>query len=109
MGEGVNDFRKWITRLSSCVGCNGVGVLHEDGHRYLHPHHVRTRAAGGKDENNLLCLCWRCHAEIHQLGLPRWETKRCVDAKKTASVLFGVFGSGVDAREVRVGDARVGR
>jgi 5-methylcytosine-specific restriction endonuclease McrA len=32
----------------------------------LHPHHVIFRSAGGSDDlNNLLTLCAKCHAGIH--------------------------------------------
>ena len=34
-----------------------------------HPHHIRTRGAGGDDEPvNLIALCTTHHTEIHQLG-----------------------------------------
>lgn len=38
-----------------------------------HIHHIRTRGAGGSDEDeNLLALCWRCHDELHKLGWKTW-------------------------------------
>ncbi len=34
-----------------------------------HPHHIRTRGAGGDDEwVNLMALCTSHHTEIHQIG-----------------------------------------
>ena len=33
------------------------------------PHHIRTRGAGGSDdEANLIRLCYKCHAYIHSHG-----------------------------------------
>lgn len=106
MGEGVNDFRKWITELRFCVACGRWGVMHSDGKRYLHPHHVRSRGAGGVDAENLIPLCFICHAETHQIGLPRWEAKRKINAEKTAKVLFDLFTSGMEPQSVRVDEAR---
>ena len=37
------------------------------------PHHIKTRGAGGKDdETNLLRLCYRHHLDIHNLGQTRF-------------------------------------
>ena len=34
-----------------------------------HPHHIRTRGAGGDDESvNLMGLCTMHHTQIHQIG-----------------------------------------
>jgi hypothetical protein len=33
----------------------------------LHVHHVKSRGARGNDvAENLVCLCWRCHDEVHR-------------------------------------------
>lgn len=101
------DFRRWISRLPGCCACGGIGPLHEDGLRYLHPHHVKTRGAGGKDLSNLLGLCWKCHSEVHSLGLFRWQTKHKIDAQGTAEMLFDLYADGVDAERVRLDDSRV--
>jgi 5-methylcytosine-specific restriction endonuclease McrA len=38
----------------------------------MHIHHVRSRGAGGNDvPENLVCLCWRCHDEVHRGVIPR--------------------------------------
>ena len=101
-------FKEWISSLPRCV-CGRFGERHDDGKRYLHPHHVRTKGAGGGDDANLLGVCWICHSEFHQLGIKRWEDKRGIDSKKTAVVLFNLFREGVDPEAVRVGDSIVHR
>lgn len=36
-------------------------------------HHVRTRGAGGDDDDeNLLALCSECHRGVHDLGWKTW-------------------------------------
>ncbi len=43
-----------------CEACGGLSEA---------PHHIRTRGAGGDDDaNNLLALCFGCHAMIHRGG-----------------------------------------
>ena len=40
------------------------------------PHHIRTRASGGKDTNiNLLALCFVCHGAWHAEGWSRFAEK----------------------------------
>ncbi len=37
----------------------------------LQIHHVEPRGSGGSDmPENLITLCWRCHAEAHGVRLP---------------------------------------
>jgi 5-methylcytosine-specific restriction endonuclease McrA len=39
----------------------------------LHRHHIKSRGAGGADEDlNLICLCALCHTDAHS-GKPRKE------------------------------------
>lgn len=46
-----------------CALCDDV--------RGLQIHHVMPRGRGGSDEPmNLICLCWRCHAEAHGTWMP---------------------------------------
>lgn len=46
---------------SECVVCGDVAT---------EVHHVKTRGAGGGDEDwNLLPICRRCHVDIHKAGL----------------------------------------
>jgi hypothetical protein len=41
-----------------------------------HPHHVRSRGSGGDDvPENLMPLCARHHAEIHQVGTIKMASK----------------------------------
>ena len=41
----------------------------------LQVHHIIRRASGGtNDPANLICLCWRCHAEAHGTIIPERHT-----------------------------------
>ena len=56
--------------LEACTICgkNGDGLV-----TY---HHLKSRGAGGSDEeNNLMSLCQAHHNEIHQKGLIHFEEK----------------------------------
>jgi hypothetical protein len=37
------------------------------------PHHVKSRGAGGQDENNLVPLCRTCHTSVHTRGRATFE------------------------------------
>jgi len=51
----------------SCLVCNNIQAFY---------HHVKTYKSGGKTELfNLMPLCFRCHTEIHQVGLNTFEKK----------------------------------
>jgi hypothetical protein len=48
-------------RDGRCLVC-GKFVTYES----MHPHHIQTRGSGGGDtEDNLICLCGRCHDRVH--------------------------------------------
>lgn len=60
-----NTIRKGIYRREGyrCALC-------DDTHG-LQIHHIIPRSKGGSDDPaNLICLCWRCHAEAHGTWLP---------------------------------------
>lgn len=39
-------------------------------------HHIKTKGSGGNDEeDNLLSLCQKHHAEVHQIGLCKFSNK----------------------------------
>ena len=58
-----------------------------------HPHHVRSRAAGGKD-GSAVGLCIFCHAEVHQLGRQRFERKHGIDLAEVARSLAEELAGG---------------
>ena len=44
----------------------------------LHVHHIKTRGAGGGDiPENLICLCWKCHAKAHSGEINKDQLRRC--------------------------------
>jgi hypothetical protein len=59
-------------------GCAGCGEPDED---KLHAHHMDPFARGGRtDLDNLIPLCWGCHAKIHDHG---WQVVSVGDGKDT--------------------------
>ena len=45
-----------------------------DSAKGLQVHHCITRAEGGSNQpENLICLCWKCHAAAHGTILPGYE------------------------------------
>lgn len=44
----------------------------------INSHHLKTRGAGGSDYT-CVPLCWKHHAEIHQLGRSKFEEKYSID------------------------------
>jgi 5-methylcytosine-specific restriction endonuclease McrA len=51
----------------SCFKRDGFKCRHCYDRNGIHPHHVIYRSHQGPDElNNLLTLCWQCHAAHHQ-------------------------------------------
>ena len=66
MGAGIsNETRRAVYRRDGwrCALC--------DDPRRLQIHHAVPRAAGGSDfQENLITLCWRCHAAAHGVRLP---------------------------------------
>lgn len=60
-----NETRKAVYRRDGyrCALCDDT--------RGLQIHHYIHRSRGGSDKpQNLICLCWRCHAEAHGTWLP---------------------------------------
>lgn len=52
------------------------------------PHHVKTRGSGGKDERNVVPLCWKCHSEVHTIGTKTFADKYAIDLRWEAEVLW---------------------
>jgi hypothetical protein len=50
---------EWVREMP-CCNCGWPGPSH--------PHHVKTRGAGGPDVGNLVPLCPFCHSELHTMG-----------------------------------------
>jgi hypothetical protein len=66
MGAGLsNQVRREVYRRDGwrCALCDDT--------RNLQIHHAIPRAAGGSDfQENLITLCWRCHAAAHGTRVP---------------------------------------
>jgi hypothetical protein len=55
--------------------CEWCGEYAEKGH---HRHHIRHRVGNHKEidldiKENLICLCWKCHTEVHNGSIKRWQ------------------------------------
>lgn len=55
--------------------CEVCGEYAEKGH---HRHHIRHRVGNHKEidldiKENLICLCWECHAKVHNGTIKRWQ------------------------------------
>lgn len=69
-----NETRKLVYRRDGyrCALCDDT--------RGLQIHHVVHRSCGGSDSpHNLICLCWRCHAEAHGTWLPERHVHTATD------------------------------
>lgn len=51
-----------------------------------HPHHVRSRGAGGLDKD-VVPLCWLCHRAVHDHGTRFLEERYEVDLEDEAEKL----------------------
>jgi 5-methylcytosine-specific restriction endonuclease McrA len=62
----------WEREFGCCQGCGRFVPIVEG-----HPHHIKSRGAGGGDEaENIALLCFECHDAIHR-GLIKLEDKEC--------------------------------
>ncbi len=53
-----------------------------------HPHHIRTRGAGGDDDpRNLLALCTGHHTQVHQVGIASFYDRHPKVAPKIRAAL----------------------
>ncbi|MDE0162785.1 MAG: HNH endonuclease [Acidimicrobiaceae bacterium] len=100
-----SQFQALMALYGGCAGCG-----EPDEHK-VHAHHMDPFACGGgTDLDNLIPLCWGCHAKIHD---HRWQVVDAGDGKHTISppdrihhgpahmpdtaALFGPSGQTVDA------------
>ena len=63
-----NSVRKKVYRRDGyrCALCDST--------KGLQVHHVIPRSEGGSNQlQNLICLCWKCHAAAHGTILPGYE------------------------------------
>ena len=64
-----SQFQALMTLYGGCAGCG------EPDENMLHAHHMDPFAWGGRtDLDNLMPLCWGCHAKIHD---HHWQVVRC--------------------------------
>ena len=70
-----SQFRALMALYGGCAGCG------EPDETKVHAHHMDPFAWGGRtDLDNLLPLCWGCHAKIHDHG---WQVVAAGDGKHT--------------------------
>ncbi|MCY4421458.1 MAG: HNH endonuclease [Acidimicrobiaceae bacterium] len=70
-----SQFQALMALYGGCAGCG------EPDENKVHAHHMDPFAWGGRtDLDNLLPLCWGCHAKIHDHG---WRVVAAVDGKHT--------------------------
>jgi hypothetical protein len=73
--------RDWVKTLGCCVpGCRGA---------HIDPHHVRTRGAGGQDDQ-VVNLCREHHDEFHRAGRFTFQRKYRVLLAEHAARLAGL-------------------
>ena len=63
-----------------------IGYCEYCGNRFsLQVHNIRSRGAGGDDvEDNLICLCWKCHREAHDGNIGRDKLKQIMGRRNCA-------------------------
>ncbi len=79
----TNAQRKAIYRRDrySCALC--------DSNRGLQIHHVMPRAQGGGNQpDNLITVCWRCHAVLHGTRLPEYPDWMTTEDLEQAAVEY---------------------
>lgn len=58
---------RYSSKESECVAC---------GASWSDLHHIKTRGAGGDDQEwNLMPLCRACHTQVHQIGLGHFSQR----------------------------------
>lgn len=77
-----SEFIEWL-RLRPCGVCSESPPSD--------PHHVRTRAAGGGTEENVVPLCRVCHTKIHQLGKLTFRSRTGVDLEAVAREEWAIW------------------
>jgi hypothetical protein len=56
--------------------------------------HVKTRATGGADRQNLVPLCRRHHEEQHRIGIPAFQKRWGINLAKIAAGLGLLYSEG---------------
>lgn len=74
-------FLDWVATLP-CSTCGAYGIEHDNGSRYNHPSHIKSRGAGGSDLGNVIPQCYKCHAKFHQYGILTFQKKFDVNLNK---------------------------
>jgi 5-methylcytosine-specific restriction endonuclease McrA len=69
------EFLAWV-RLRSCLVCGRPPVNQAA--------HVKTRGSGGKDLDNVVPLCYRCHSEQHTIGIKTFQKRHGLDLERDA-------------------------
>jgi len=63
-----------IKKIHSIGYCEYCGS-----HFNLEAHHIKSRGSGGGDtDDNLICLCWKCHRLVHDGNIGKGSLKDIV-------------------------------
>jgi len=77
-----SEFIEWI-RLRPCGVCSESPPSD--------PHHVRSRAAGGRNDSNVAPLCRVCHTRVHQLGKLTFRSRTGVNLEDVAREEWAIW------------------
>ena len=77
-----SEYQEWVVQNFPCE------INDENCTNYLQPAHVRSKGAGGKDFENIVCLCGPApfghHGEQHTTGIKTFQDKYKLDMKARA-------------------------
>ena len=86
----------WLGNFRCCI-CGDMGGP---------PHHIRSVGAGGKDDANIIPICYKHHQEVHR-GKQTFERKYGVVLKDLAESWYAYYrGTGDYPEQVDKGDKR---
>ena len=85
------------TRGCVCAVAERVELEIDQCEGKMHAHHVRTRGAGGGDEQ-VVALCSTHHGELHNRGVQTFEKKYGVNLTETAAKGWLVSPHGIRYR-----------
>lgn len=80
--------QKLVPNLPLRTHVENLGCLKRGCREKAYCHHVKSRGSGGKDEFNLVPLCFNHHTEIHQIGREAFERKYSLPGIKALAVIF---------------------